>query len=132
MNKHYRNIVNTSGLWGAISLAMSLLACYGTLALVGLMSALGVGLAINEGLWAGAILIFAWAAVALIALGARVHDSFKPVAIALAGAVPLTYTLLVDYRPAIEIAAFVLLAFACGYDILRRKSAVGIRAARPC
>lgn len=124
MSTRYRNILDPRDLWGTLSLLMSLLACYGTLGLVGLLSALGMRLAVNEGIWAGAILLFAWATEALVALGARAQGSFKPAMIGLAGAGLLTYTLLVDYRVAIEISAFALLAIATGYDFrLRRRFA---------
>lgn len=125
MRKSYRALLETGGLWGRLSLFISLLACYGTLALVGLLSALGIALAIKEGIWAGAILVFAWAAVASIAFGARVYASLRPAAFALAGAGLLTYTLLLDYRAAMEIGAFALLAFASVADFRRRRGATG-------
>jgi len=113
--------IRLRGLAGMLSLAMALLACYGTLGLVGLMSALGVGLAVDEGIWAGAILSFAWLACAVIALGVRKHGSFGPLVFGLAGSGTLTYTLLLDYRLAIEIAGFALLAIATAYDYRQRR-----------
>ena len=122
MNKIYRALLETGGLSGRLSLALSLLACYGTLALVGLLSALGIALAVDEGTWAGAILIFAWASLASLAHGRHAHGSSGPVATGLAGAGLLTYTLLLDYRPVTEIAAFAILALASFHDFRRRRS----------
>ena len=123
--------IRMHGLWGMLTLTMALLACYGTLALVGLMSALGVGLAVDEGVWAGAILLFAWLVCVVIALGPRKHGSFGPLVIGLAGSGLLTYTMLLDYRLAIELAGFALLAFATGYDYHQRRwSAVKTRGSR--
>ena len=113
--------IRLRGLWGILSLGMALLACYGTLGLVALLSALGVGLAVDEGIWAGAILLFAWLACAVIALGIRKHGSFVPLIIGVAGSSLLTYTMLLDYRVAIEIAGFVLLAAATVYDYRQRR-----------
>ena len=113
--------IRLRGLWGMLSLAMALLACYGTLGLVTLMSALGVGLAVDEGIWAGAILLFAWLASAVIALGIRKHRSFGPLIIGLAASGLLTYTMLLDYRVTLEVTAFVLLALATAYDYRQRR-----------
>jgi ubiquinone/menaquinone biosynthesis C-methylase UbiE len=113
------------GLWGMISLLLALIACYGTLALLGLMSALGVSLALNEGIWAGTIVLFAWLACAVIAAGIGKHRSVKPLGIAVVGAGILSYSMFVNYQIVVELAGFISLAVAAGYDYhLRRWSAV--------
>ena len=65
---------------------LSLLACYGTLAVIGALSALGVTIAVNVGVWAGAIVLFALMAVAGVALGFRRHRAAGPVVAAGLGA----------------------------------------------
>ena len=54
---------------------LSLLACYGTLAVVAGLSALGVTIAINDHVWAAAIVIFAVVAVLGVGFGARRHGN---------------------------------------------------------
>tara|TARA_R100000935_G_C2772044_1_gene138046 strand:- start:30 stop:218 length:189 start_codon:yes stop_codon:yes gene_type:complete len=49
-----------------LATALSLIACYGTLAAEGLLGALGI--ALNEAVWAEAIVVFAALAVAALAL----------------------------------------------------------------
>ena len=65
---------------------LSLLACYGTLAVIGALSALGVTIAVNAHVWAGAIVAFALAAFAGIGLGFRRHRAAGPLAAAGLGA----------------------------------------------
>lgn len=65
---------------------LSLLACYGTLAVVAGLSALGVTIAINDHVWAAAIVIFAVVAVLGVGLGARRHDAWWPLILAGLGA----------------------------------------------
>ena len=45
---------------------LSLLACYGTLGLIAILSLMGVSLAINVQVWAGVIVAFALIAVVLL------------------------------------------------------------------
>jgi Na+/H+-dicarboxylate symporter len=79
------NITQFRWLAGAGTL-LSLLACYGTLGLIAILSLMGVSLAINEQVWAGVIVTFALIAVAGVALGYRLHRNPAPAVIALAGA----------------------------------------------
>lgn len=111
---------NAGRLSAALALAASLLSCYGTLAAVTVLSALGVSLALDESVWAGAILFFAAAATALLARGRRRHGSAGPLALALAGTALLAYTLLVSYDRMAEAAAFALIAAAVYWDYRRR------------
>ena len=113
--------VQRRGLWGTVSLVMAVVACYGTLALVGVLSAMGVGLAVNESLWAGAIILFALLASAIIALGIRKHGSILPLALAVVGSGVLIYTMYVDYSKLVEAAGFVTLAIATWLDYNRRR-----------
>ena len=113
--------VQKRGLWGVAALGMSLVACYGTIAILGLLSALGLSAVLNNGIWAGAIVAFAAAATMVVGLGARKHKSMVPFALSLAGTAVLGYTMFVNYSIAIEIAGFVLLGWATylDYDLRR-------------
>ena len=65
---------------------LSLAACYGTLALIAALSALGFTIAVNVQVWAGAIVAFALVALAGIALGFRRHRTKGPLIAAVLGA----------------------------------------------
>ena len=66
---------------------LSLLACYGTLGLVAALGAAGISLNVNEHVWAAAIVLFAFAAVIGVVLGARRrHGNWAPAAVAALGA----------------------------------------------
>jgi hypothetical protein len=65
---------------------LSLLACYGTLGLVAILSIMGVSLAINVHVWAAAIVAFALLAALGVGLGYRRHRKLGPVVVAFVGA----------------------------------------------
>ena len=88
---------------------LSLLTCYGTLAAIALLGALGVGIALNEAIWAGGIVLFAALAVAALALGWRRHRRVLPVALGLAGLALIAFAMYVIYSLAAELAGFALL-----------------------
>jgi ubiquinone/menaquinone biosynthesis C-methylase UbiE len=117
--------VQRRGLWGTASLLTAILACYGTLALVALMSLIGVSMAVNETTWAGSIMLFALLAGVVIVLGWRKHQSLKPLVPGLAGVAVLIYTMVVNYSVVTEVVGFVLLGIAVYLDYdLRRWSRV--------
>jgi arsenite methyltransferase len=110
------------GFLGMASLAAAAVVCYGTLAALALLGAVGIGLALDEGLWAGAIALLAVLAAVAIAAGARRHRSPGPAVVAVAGAGVILYALFVDYSMLMELSGFVLLAVAAFRDLhLRRR-----------
>ncbi|OOG27831.1 methyltransferase type 11 [Thioalkalivibrio denitrificans] len=110
------------GFLGMASLAAALVVCYGTLAALALLGVLGIGLALDEGLWAGAIALFAVLAAIAVVAGMRRHRSPGPSVPAVAGAGVILYALFVDYSMVVELAGFVLLAAAAFWDLrLRRR-----------
>ena len=113
--------IQRRGLWGTVSLALAALTCYGTLALVALMSALGVTLAVDLTLWAGGIVLFALIATAVVGLGFRKHRTWLPLGFAIAGSGLLIYSMYLHYEVLVEIAGFVLLAIATWLDYTRRR-----------
>ena len=111
------------GLGGSVALALSVAACYGTLAAVATLSALGVTLAVDTGVWAGAIVLFAALAAAGVGLGARAHGSAAPLAPALAGAALVGYAMFGNYHRVLELAGFALLGAAVFWDLRLRSRA---------
>ncbi len=109
------------GLAGIIGLGLALLACYGTLAAIGLLSVYGVSLMLNETVWAGAIALFTLLTTATAILGARLHGARGPAALAIAGTGLVLYALFVDYHTLVELAGFLVLAAAVGWDLYVRR-----------
>lgn len=108
--------------WFAVaSLIAGLLACYGTLALVGLLSVLGISIAINAAAWAGAIVVFAGLTAFGIALGMRLHQRPAPFVLALLGFVLIAWTMLGRYGRTSEITGFATLAAATAWDWRARR-----------
>ncbi|WP_159460207.1 MerC family mercury resistance protein [Tistlia consotensis] len=89
--------------------ALSMLACYGTLAASALLGALGVTIALNEAVWAGAIVIFAWLTLPALWLRWRRHRLLRPLALAAVGVALISITMTVAYARAVEIVGFVFL-----------------------
>ena len=108
--------VQRRGLWGTVSFILAAVTCYGTLALVGLFSALGVTLVFNEAIWASAIVAFVYLATIIVALGMRKHGSIKPLVFAISGSAIMTYTMFFNYQLIIEILAFISVGLAIYFD----------------
>lgn len=89
--------------------AMSLVACYGTLAAIALLGALGVTIALNDALWAGAIVVFAWLTLLALWLRKRRNRLLWPIALAAIGVALITFTMMVTYVRVIELVGFVFL-----------------------
>ncbi len=100
----------------------SLLVCYGTLAVLALLGLLGVAIALNETLWAGAIVATAVLAVGGLALGARCHHRPGPLLIGALGAAVIAYAMYVDYARITEISGFALLGLAAFRDWRLRRN----------
>lgn len=109
------------GWMGVASLSLALLSCYGVLAATGLLAALGVGLALDDTVWAGAIAGFASLTAACIAAGIRQHRTLWPAALAVAGAALILYALFVDYWALTELIGFMLLAGGVTGDVVLRR-----------
>ena len=99
-----------------LSTLLSILACYGTLAMVSILSFLGITIDINTGIWAAAITFFAWLAVAGVAGSFKQHRTVGPLIIAAVGAVLITLAMFVSYSRIIEIVGFAGLVFAALWE----------------
>lgn len=110
------NTLPTTGLkvsrFTGLSTLLSILACYGTLALVSILSFMGITINIHTGLWAGVITLFAWLAVAGIAGCFRRNRAAGPLIMAVVGAVFVTWVMFVSFNRVIEISGFAGLIFA--------------------
>jgi hypothetical protein len=115
--------IERRGLGGTAALALSIVACYGTLAAVAALAALGVTLAVDTGVWAGAIVLFAALAAVSVGLGARTHGSAAPLAPAVAGAALIGYVMFGQYDRVLELAGFAALAAAVFWDFRLRSRA---------
>lgn len=103
--------------WRApLATALSLIACYGTLAAVALLGALGVGIALNEAVWAGAIVLFAALAVAALVLRWRRHGRGVPVILSAAGLALIVFAMYVSYSLTAELGGFALLCLGTYAD----------------
>lgn len=88
------------------SALLSIIACYGTLAFVSILSFLGISINIHFGVWAAVITLFAWLAVAGVAGGFRRYRALGPLIVAAVGAVLVTWAMYVSFNRIIEVAGF--------------------------
>jgi arsenite methyltransferase len=113
--------IQRRGLWGTASLGIALVACYGSLAMIALLSVLGISMTLNETVWAGTIILFAFLACVVMTIGIRKHHSIKPLIFAVVGLTIVSYTMYINYNIVTEIVGFVFLALATYFDYdLRR------------
>lgn len=111
------------GRFTGLAALMSIIACYGTLALVSILSLLGITIDIHTGVWAGAITFFAWLAVGGVANNFRRHRAVGPLIAAAVGAVFVTWAMFVSFNRIIEIAGFAGLILAALWE-RRLKSSI--------
>ncbi len=104
------------GRWPAIATALSMLACYGTLAALAALGAVGISLTLNTGIWAASIVGFAVLALIGLYFAHRRHGSLLPSLIGLVGCAALVFTSFVTYLPVVEAAGFGVLCLAVWLD----------------
>lgn len=124
--RHLLRAIEQRGFSGLVALLLSLCTCYGTLAALAALSALGLTLTLNPAVWAGAIVLFAGLSAVFVGLGMRRHGSAAPIVPALAGTLLLGHVMFIRFDRALELVAFALLAAGVLWD-LRRRSAMKIR-----
>lgn len=109
------------GRYSGVAVTLSLLACYGTLALVAALSLAGISMSIHEGVWAAVIVVFAWIAVLALGVNVRRHRSLGPFIIGDVGALMVSWVMLVQFSRAMEILGFALMIVAAFWDRKMRK-----------
>jgi SAM-dependent methyltransferase len=114
-------LLRRRGLLGLASLGLALLSCYGTLALVGLLPMLGIGLAVNEEAWAVTIAGFTLLTVIILAAGIRQHRHLGPTLLVMPGCAAILHALFIDYQAGVELGGFVILAAAALWDLKTRR-----------
>lgn len=101
---------------GLVATALALASCYGTLAIVAILSAVGITLGLDEGIWAAATALFTLAAVAAVVLGIRRHGNVWPAVLAVGGLGLIVWTLFGVYTLTVEIVGFAALVAAAAWD----------------
>lgn len=103
--------------------ALSLAVCYGTLAVIAILGALGFAITLNEKLWAGGIVTFAALAVGGLGLGLARHRRPWPILVGGIGAAVIGYAMYGRYDRLTELAGFALLCLGAVWDWrLRRRT----------
>lgn len=109
------------GLMGSLALALSMFACYGTLAATMLLPLAGITLTVNPALWAGTIVALAAVALVSVATGPGRRAGCAALGLALAGFGMLAYVQFFDYSFGLELLAFALLAGGVALDFRCRR-----------
>lgn len=100
----------------SLASALSLATCYGTLAVVTVLGALGVAITVNATTWAGAIVAFAALAVVGIALRYCRHRQPWPLLLSALGASVVAYAMYGHYDRLLELSGFGLLCLGAFWD----------------
>ena len=90
-------------------------------------SLLGVSLAVNTGVWAGAIVFFAALAVVGVALGYLRHRVPGPLILAVVGTLLIAWVMFRSFSRALELTGFAALVIATAWDWRLKKSAASAR-----
>lgn len=111
---------------GLLAWTLSLLTCYGLLALLPLLAALGLAVAPDATAWAAAIMFFAALAAAAVAAGRGWHRRAWPTMVATGAVLLLAWVMFVRFDRALELVGFALLGIAVFADrSLRREAGCG-------
>lgn len=109
--------VGQRGLWGAVAAGAALASCYGLLALVALLSALGMVVALDPGLWSATVAGAAGLATVATAWNVRRHRAPWALLVCLLGAAAIVYAMFGTYHPAVEGLGFAALTGAVALDL---------------
>lgn len=95
---------------------LAVLSCYGTTVLIGLLSLLGISLALDERAWSGAISFFAVLATIAIALSYRRHRVVGPIAFGAIGLGLVLWVMYSAYSRVLKLVGFAFLVAATLWD----------------
>jgi ubiquinone/menaquinone biosynthesis C-methylase UbiE len=110
---------------GLFATGGAIFACYGSLALVAALSALGLSVPLYEGAWAAAIVALTALAPVGLALNWRVHRGIGPLAVVAVGAALVLYAILGSYDWRVEAAGFAAMLGATLWDRRKYRTAIG-------
>jgi hypothetical protein len=110
------NPLQRLGRYSGVAVVLSIVACYGTLALVAILSLAGVTISVHEGAWAAVIVVFVWLAVLAMGVNIQRHRSFGPFVLSDIGALLVSWVMMVDYSRVLEVIGFALLIVAALWD----------------
>ena len=110
------NPLQRLGHYSGVAVVLSIVACYGTLALVAILSLAGVTMSVHEGAWAAVIVVLAWIAVLAMGVNIRSLRSFGPFVLSDIGALLVSWVMIVDYSRVMEVSGFALLIVAALWD----------------
>jgi hypothetical protein len=113
------------GLLGIVATGASMVACYGVLALVGVLGLIGMTVPVNPVLWTAALIALLLLALLGLALNARAHRRADPLLIGIGGALLVGYALIGRYDWRLEAVGFVALLGAALWDRRIYRTAVG-------
>lgn len=111
--------------WEWIPVAASIgavVACYGTLMLVAILSAMGIAMAVHEGAWAAVIVALAVIAALGVAINSSRTQSFGPLALAVTGAALVSWAMFGSFNRLVELAGFATLLSATIWDWRTRRA----------
>lgn len=114
-----RKRLSRSGRLSAVSAGLALLSCYGTTVLIGLLSLMGVSLAVNPRAWAATIVFLAGLAVFGMLLRWWRHHRIGPAAMAVFGFGLIAWVMLRSYDALLEATGFAVLLAAVAWDAAR-------------
>jgi arsenite methyltransferase len=102
--------------------ALAIFSCYGTTLLIGLLSLLGISLAVDQRAWGGAIGVLSLLAVIAIAVSYRRHRVVGSAISAATGLVLVLWVMYGSYSRVIELLGFAFLVAATVWDWRARSS----------
>ncbi len=116
------NPLQRLGRYSGVAVVLSIVVCYGTLALVAILSLAGVTMSVHEGAWAAVIVVLAWIAVLAMGVNIRSLRSFGPFVLSDIGALLVSWVMIVNYSRVMKVSGFALLIVAALWDRqLRRR-----------
>ena len=112
---------NTHNTFALVSTVTAMLACYGTIAAIGLMAALGIAISVNAGVQAGVITLFAILAAVIIVVNGVQKRYLGPPLLALTGTGIICWVMWGRYNWMLELVGFLALLGAAYWDWRRHR-----------
>lgn len=108
---------------GSAASLLAVLACYGTLTTVALLSVIGIGIEIDESLLVKLVTGLLVLALAGMAYSYRVHRHPGPLLLSITSAAVLLWVFYGSYSKPLELTGFAVLVFASLWDFRAKKRA---------